>query len=94
MIDNLQRKQTALVQRQEEEGITDEFISDTIEFMRAMRDELADIDETADYEAQRVIVSRLNLHITLRVTDGVKWVDIHWLRRVYSRVCEGTHRSL
>lgn len=59
-----------------------------------MREELADIDETADHEAQRVIVSRLNLRVTLRVTDEQKWVDIHWLRKVYPRVCEEMYRSL
>ena len=94
LIDNLKAKRDALHSRLEEESITDEFIRDTVEFMTAMREELQDIDETADFEAQRVIVTRLNLRVTLRVTDGIKWCDIHWLRKVYPRVCEKTHKSL
>jgi len=93
LIDSLKAKRDALHERLEEEGITDEFIGDTVEFMRAMRDELRDVDETADFETQRVIVTRLNLRVTLRVTDGVQWCDIHWLRKVYPRVCEKTHKS-
>jgi len=58
---------------------------------------LETIHEEADFAAKRALINILNLKVTLYIKDGQKWIDIHWLRKVYPRVvsenARGTRQS-
>jgi hypothetical protein len=88
IIGELQHKRTKLVAQLADDMITDEHIHSIVTSFQEVFDQIDYIEETNDLAAKRALVEALNLHFTLRldtIGDGEKWIDIHWLNRVYSQ---------
>jgi len=62
--------------------------------MREMYEALETINEDADFDAKRALINILNLKVTLYTKDnGQRWLDIHWLRKVYPRPVDGEENN-
>jgi site-specific DNA recombinase len=88
-IDELNTRLEALLSQQREAPYTDENIAEMVEEVTALRElyeALEEINQSADFTARRTLIDLLNLKASIRVDDdGVRWVDIHWLRKTYPR---------
>jgi site-specific DNA recombinase len=98
VIEDLQKKASDLTQQLETRGIlSDDEIMDRVAFLKAMAEEIGDIEEQQDFAAQRRAVELLDLRCRLRTDeDDERWCDILWLRRIHPRKLtqdtgEGTH---
>jgi site-specific DNA recombinase len=100
-IDEMDDRLISLQSEVLDQPYTDEHIEEAIKEigeLRKMYEALETINEEADFAAKRALINFLNLKVTLYIKDnGEKWIDIHWLRRVYpcvvSENARGTRQS-
>ncbi|MDP9314950.1 MAG: hypothetical protein M3R24_29460 [Chloroflexota bacterium] len=91
LIDQFQAKRTKLEAQLQEDNITDQEIDNLVQIAEGVKDEIGDIDATDDIHAKRALLELLNIRATLRQDEaGDKWIDIHWLQKVHSRVLTST----
>jgi site-specific DNA recombinase len=91
LTDNLTRKRDDIRARLEQEALTDAAVTEALDEVTAVKEELDDITQTNDFVTKRRLIEALNIKVTLYVKgDRERWVDIHWCLKAYPVRCDRT----
>jgi len=96
-IDELEERLVTVQSEVLAQPYTDAHIEEAINELNELRkvyEALETINEESDFEAKRALINILNLKVTLYTKDnGERWIDIHWLRKVYPRPIDRTENT-
>jgi hypothetical protein len=96
-IDEMEERLATLQAEALAQPYTDAHIEEAIEEIKKLREmyeALETINEESDFSAKRALINILNLKVTLYTKDnGQRWLDIHWLRKVYPKPVDGAENN-